>query len=356
LVSGEVPVDGVSEALAVLERFVEEASRPCLLGLPGKKVEMRVGKDLSAYFMRLKGKLNVQRLAKLAETASTPASGRFAAEHLAKIATRRMQPQLMAALKAGILEAAHVAKRHKDMRESAEDEPRDDHGRCTSGSGSGMKKDSIPMSSGKERTEAQKAADQRKTNSRLKRDYHRQWVKSGKKGSFEDYVKKVDVTKAKDILASEADSQPYDRSSSTILDDAVEWAERQAADLVAGIDQTTVDSIADAVANGIESQLGVPGTAKEIHDLLDGWSSSRAFTIATTEINRAMSAATFEGLGGGYKQWILAPEACPICEDNEAQGAIPWDDEFDSGDMYPPAHPNCRCAVASADPPDDGGE
>jgi len=258
--------DGLQEAIEVLEKFIEEASRPCLLGLPGKKVERRLGKDLSSYFTRLGNKLDPNRLGKLVDTASTAASGRYAASHLARIAVKRMQPQLMAAAKAGYLDAIENARKHQHVQEA---------------------------------------------------------------------------------------DQPFNRKDSDLLSDAVQWAEKQAGELVQGLDQTTVDSIADAVASGIENQLGADGTAREIKSILEDWATSRAFTIATTEINRAMSWATVDMFYGGYKRWVLAPEACPICEANADQGAILVDDDFDSGDGYPPAHPNCRYAVTAARSPDE---
>jgi hypothetical protein len=41
------------------------------------------------------------------------------------------------------------------------------------------------------------------------------------------------------------------------------------------------------------------------------------------------------------KAWEPDAEACPICEANGDQGAIDLDDDFESGDDAPPAHPNC---------------
>lgn len=152
---------------------------------------------------------------------------------------------------------------------------------------------------------------------------------------------------------AEAD-QPFNQKGTTLFD-AVEWAEKQAADLVTGLDETTADLLSDAVAEGIEEQLGVAGTSRLIRDAIDDMAVSRAAMIASTEMNRAMSTATVEklnNLGVEYKRIILSPEACDICVDNEAAGPIPIDDDFDSGDAYPPFHPNCRCAVTAARAPE----
>ena len=53
------------------------------------------------------------------------------------------------------------------------------------------------------------------------------------------------------------------------------------------------------------------------------------------------------------KRWNLgdggASGNCELCEDNEAQGWIPEDEAFDSGDDDAPAHPNCTCDVERKD-------
>lgn len=136
---------------------------------------------------------------------------------------------------------------------------------------------------------------------------------------------------------------------------AADWAANMAAELVQGIDTTTQDSIADIIAEGIEGMRGVPGTASDLQDLMDGMTRKRALTIASTEMNRAFSAAAldkFNAVGVEYKQIILSEDACDICEGNADQDPIPVDEEYDSGDLAPPFHPNCRCAITGARPPE----
>jgi SPP1 gp7 family putative phage head morphogenesis protein len=137
---------------------------------------------------------------------------------------------------------------------------------------------------------------------------------------------------------------------------AADWAEQNAARLVTGIDETTVNLLSSAISTGIEEQMGVDGTGRLIRQVLDDMSVSRARTIAITEMNGAFSEAALQKmlrLGIEYKRWILSPDACPICQDNADQGAIAVGEDFDSGDERPPAHPNCRCAVVGARSPDE---
>jgi polyhydroxyalkanoate synthesis regulator phasin len=154
-------------------------------------------------------------------------------------------------------------------------------------------------------------------------------------------------------VIAEADGDVFDKIGWT-AEQAAEYARTHVDDLLQGIDQTTQQLIGDAVARGIEEQLGVAGTAQLIEELVDGMSDARAEMIATTEMADAMSQAFLEKLLKNdveYKQWILGPDPCAICEENESASPIPIDEDFPSGDDAPPAHPNCVCAVAGARAP-----
>lgn len=136
---------------------------------------------------------------------------------------------------------------------------------------------------------------------------------------------------------------------------AAEWAKEHAADLVKGVNDTTIDDIASAVSKGIEDQLGPDGTSRLVRDAVDDMEKRRADMIATTEMNRAMSQAALDkmlNLGIEYKQIILVDDACEICQANADEDPIPVDDSYPSGDDGPPFHPNCRCAVTGARPPE----
>ena len=150
-------------------------------------------------------------------------------------------------------------------------------------------------------------------------------------------------------LAEAADDSPQVPGMTAEV--AAAYAELHAGEAVAGLDKTTQQAVADAVATGISDRLGVDGTARLIQGVVDGMSSSRAFTIASTEMNDAMSQAFLRKLVANdveYKQWITGPDPCEACIENEDAGAIPVDENFPSGDDAPPAHPNCVCAVAGA--------
>ena len=87
----------------------------------------------------------------------------------------------------------------------------------------------------------------------------------------------------------------------------------------------------------------------------------RAETIARTEMMAARNQGTVnawrmaqaQGVAPmtAQKEWVLGPNACPICEAIVAEGPVEVNQSFNSpmnGMTYdsPPAHPNCRCSMA----------
>lgn len=90
----------------------------------------------------------------------------------------------------------------------------------------------------------------------------------------------------------------------------------------------------------------VAGTALVLDD------SSRATTIAITEVNRAISQATADSFhedGVLEIRWVTGgPDPCVLCLANEAQGPHPFGVPFKSGALVPPQHPNCRCHIEKA--------
>jgi hypothetical protein len=160
-----------------------------------------------------------------------------------------------------------------------------------------------------------------------------------------------DVTFGFDTAARS--KEPADYPGMT-ADEAASWASEHVDSMIQGLDDTSLKLVADAVSTGITDQLGVAGTARLINQTVGLWDKSRAATIASTEMNSAMSWAFLRKLERNnveYKQWILGPNPCETCEENAAEGPIPVDEDFPSGDDAPPAHPNCVCAVAGARSP-----
>ena len=55
-----------------------------------------------------------------------------------------------------------------------------------------------------------------------------------------------------------------------------------------------------------------------------------------------------------FKKWEVGSDGCEDCEANGDEGPIPIDEDFQSGDYAPQAHPNCDCELVYIDT--DGNE
>lgn len=121
---------------------------------------------------------------------------------------------------------------------------------------------------------------------------------------------------------------------------------------IRSIAQTRMQDLADEIADAVAYGDSWEDLAARLEQILRV--PQRAPMIARTEIARAVSAATMDqytvtGVEG--KEWAVAPDerVCPVCRRNADTGAIPTSSLFPSGELDPPAHPNCRCALLPAE-------
>lgn len=119
---------------------------------------------------------------------------------------------------------------------------------------------------------------------------------------------------------------------------------QQAGIIIRDLKRTTLDDIGTALADSIELGLDAVRASRLIAQHVA--SPSRALTIAITEQNRAISAATVER----YKEaeinlveWEVS-DPCPKCAQN-ANVIRPIGQAFPSNNTQPPAHPHCRCVL-----------
>ncbi|RQO57976.1 hypothetical protein DBR47_14385 [Paucibacter sp. KBW04] len=114
------------------------------------------------------------------------------------------------------------------------------------------------------------------------------------------------------------------------------------------------DSTREMLRGKVEEALTEGLSADELKaSILEGtaFSPERAESIARTEIAKADMAGTMEGYQASGlvagKTWStaqddLVSEECQACE---AAGVIGMNEDFPSGESFPPNHPNCRCTV-----------
>jgi phosphohistidine phosphatase SixA len=122
------------------------------------------------------------------------------------------------------------------------------------------------------------------------------------------------------------------------------------------LDKTTVTRAHNALAD-IASTFTVGTALAAMTDLFNGFEDpgsgklSRADTVALQTVSDGYhaggkdTAAEVSDAGEQIeKQWDIGDEGCPICQANADEGWIPNDEPHGSGDLEPPAHPNCDCS------------
>jgi len=163
-------------------------------------------------------------------------------------------------------------------------------------------------------------------------------------------------------------------------------ARKRAETLATGMSQAQLKAIGKTIADGLEQGLGPKDIARNL-DAVKGLDAQRAEqylkmerylddsdlsseeierklekyfqdllrerkeTIARTEAREATAEAALQknrDRGARFKVWITAGDdrVSDECQENEAEGPIPIDDEFPGGVDRPPQHPNCRCTCS----------
>jgi SPP1 gp7 family putative phage head morphogenesis protein len=113
---------------------------------------------------------------------------------------------------------------------------------------------------------------------------------------------------------------------------------------IRGLTQTSITDIGNSLAEAID--LGLDASSAALLISRNVASPARALTIAITEQNRVISAATMERYkeAGLEKQEWAVSDPCDICAKNDGV-IVPIGTSFPSGDTQPPAHPHCRCVL-----------
>lgn len=145
---------------------------------------------------------------------------------------------------------------------------------------------------------------------------------------------------------------------------AVKWAKGYAAQLITQVDSTTKEQVRRIVAEHIEQGKSYTALAKELKKHYTEFNRpplrptgvhirSRAEHIAITEVANAYSAGSFFAVANAQdktgvrfeKSWLTVGDrrVSEGCRTNSAQGWLPVEDDHDSGHLYPPRFPGCRC-------------
>lgn len=147
--------------------------------------------------------------------------------------------------------------------------------------------------------------------------------------------------------AAELVGRKYDEEGNLIANPNAKWA----------ISDTTRDEIHDIVTEAFADETSLTDVADRIQSALEDeaegsgiFSDSRAMMIARTEIANAQARGNFSVWqeSGAVKTitWLTSEDenVCPECDGND-QVSVAIGKPFPSGDLYPGAHPLCRCVI-----------
>lgn len=117
---------------------------------------------------------------------------------------------------------------------------------------------------------------------------------------------------------------------------------------VKGVEDTTREEIQNVIGQMGREGLSVDQAQARLLEMAEINSASRAEAIARTESAHGYSAGSMayykeSGVVGGV-EWLTS-DPCPICAPLSGTVAE-LGKQFAGGFDHPPAHPNCRCAVA----------
>ncbi len=110
---------------------------------------------------------------------------------------------------------------------------------------------------------------------------------------------------------------------------------------------TTRDRVKELVSRTIANGESLSQLSKTLREDII-FSPARADMVAQTETATALGQGGREAAdaaGKEEKAWYTQGGVTDVCADNEAEGWIPIDDSFPSGDDTVPAHVNCECDV-----------
>lgn len=160
----------------------------------------------------------------------------------------------------------------------------------------------------------------------------------------------VSNTKMIDAFQTSAYNYAKDRAAEMVgmkYDDAGELVANPKAQYV--ISDSTRDDLRELITQAFSENTKLDDLVDQIQNA-GMFSVVRAQMIANTEVNRAQAGGTYEvwkqtGVVKTVRwQHSNLPNVCEDCTDNSEE-EVAFGKAFPSGDLHPPAHPNCRCVV-----------
>ncbi len=137
------------------------------------------------------------------------------------------------------------------------------------------------------------------------------------------------------------------------MQQAINYANKHAAQLVTKMDQETKGRLAKVISDGIKNKRGVEGLARDIRKEFQDMKRYRSQLISKSETRDALFHASqdrMEAMEVTGKEWVLGSGGkegnCEDCKRNAEVGVISVDQEFPIPQYD--IHPGCLCAISPA--------
>ncbi len=138
-----------------------------------------------------------------------------------------------------------------------------------------------------------------------------------------------------------------DAAARAVAGDGLEQLLQRTDVVIKSVAANRMTELADRLAVGLDNGDSIETITSSLSDVLSDLTWAR--TVAMAETSRAITFASQQQYGANgirFNTWMAAGSACEYCLRNEEAGPVAVGASFPSGSPGPPAHPNCRCAVA----------
>lgn len=130
--------------------------------------------------------------------------------------------------------------------------------------------------------------------------------------------------------------------------EVIEKIDKKSVKFAEEVNATTRKKLKKELGEGIAAGEGVPELSERVSGVFKKRRKYEAERIARTEVISASNGAELEAYIQSEviekKEWLAEADACDICI-ALAGNVVKLKETFSGGFDYPPAHPNCRCAI-----------
>lgn len=204
---------------------------------------------------------------------------------------------------------------------------------------------------------------------RIRTQWEQRIAKEGGEDSIFPLIEQVTIDSG-EVVASEIGMDPFSDVDTKNME---RFARNYSFKFAQKISETSVRDMREVIEDAMSGGKSVQQTRNELLERFNNWTKDRAEMVGRTESIRASNRGTqFAYSKGGVKakEWLAASDPCPYCQRLDGKKEAVEADFASVGEELkpaegreenkpmkvsyediptPPAHPNCRCTIISAE-------